>query len=306
MAYQLTNKQVLLAKYGGTPTTSDVVTLAENTFFNTTIKNGTIKEIGTGALGAEKGFVIPDWTAADGTITAIMKATGAAGTPPKLSEMYKICGLTETIDTTAGEEKVTYTPMTQMGQTGEIISYIDGEKRTITGVVSNLKINFTVGELVRIAFDIKGFTDAEPVLEANPSATIDGNSNFVVKSVSAVTIDGATINLTSADFDLGNQIDEIYAIGKKEYVITDFMPTITINEIKQRDSIDHWTDLKNENVKAFVVSLGSSSGEKVTFTANYCKYSGINESDDNGKVVIERSFRCESNAGGDNFEIKYE
>ncbi len=306
MAYQLTSRQVLLARQGGTPTPSDVVTLAENVFFKTTIKNGTIKEIGTGALGAEKGYVITDWTTAEASVPVILKATGAAGTPPKIAQMLKLCGLTETVDTTSGSENVTYTPMTSIGSAGEIISYIDGEKRTISGVVANLKLSFTVGELVRAVFDVKGFTDAEPVLEANPTAATDTNSNFIVESVSAVTIGGATINLTNADFDLGNKIDEIYAVGKKEYVITDFMPTITIRDIKQRDSVDHWTDLKNGNVKEFIVSLGSASGQKFKFTASYCKYSDIGEDDDNGKTVISRTFRCESSAGGDNFEIRYE
>lgn len=303
MALQLTNKQTLLAKFGGVPVAADVITLSEVAFVNVNVKTGSVKQVGNGSFGGEKGYAVPDMTTAEITANATLSPTLDGDTPPELSDMFRACGLVETVDLV--NHNTAYTPFVGMVDTATFVNYMDGEKRTITGVVANLSMNFTVGELAKASFSAKGFTTPEPTVEANPAVTLDTNGKFIVDSVQAVTLGGTVINLESADFDLGNQIEEIYAIGKKEFVIVDFAPTIKIKDVKQKDVTTHWTDIKNGTLKAFVITL-TNGARTLTLTASNCKYSDIGESDNSGKVSIDRTFRCESGAaGGDNFEIKY-
>lgn len=302
MAKQLTSNQTLLAKYGGTPDATNVVTMSENVFFSPKVKNGETNDIGTGA-GSGKGYVVPDWTTVDGTISLNLRASGAAGDAPACAEMLKICSLAETID--AGVSAA-YNPSVPLSSNGTIVDYIDGAKRTITGVVGNLKASFRIGEIAKITADIKGFTDAAPSAEANPTVTLDSNSNMIVTSVDAVTIGGTTINLTSADFDMGAVIEESYATGnEKEFYIQDFKPTITLNDIKAKGNEAHWTDLSAGNIKEIIITLGSTGGKIAEFKASYCSYFDVGESDNKGAVNIKRTFKCESSAGGDNFTFTW-
>lgn len=302
MPLQLINKQTLLAKFGGVPAATDVVSLSEPAFVNVKVKTGTFQQVGNGNAGNEKGYSVPDWTTAEVTANATLSPTADGDTPPELSEMFRACGLVETVDLIL--HNTTYTPFVGMTQNATLVNYLDGEKRTITGVVSNLVMNFTVGELAKVSFAAKGFTDAEPTLEANPAVTLDANGKFIVDSVQAVTFGGAVINLNSAEFDLGNNVKEVYAIGKKEYAIMDFAPTIKIKDIKQKDVFTHWTDIKNGSLKVFIITL-TNGARTFTLTANYCTSNEISEGDDNGSTSIDRTFKCEASAGGDNFEIKY-
>lgn len=301
MALQLTHKQTLLAKFGGVPVATDVITLSEAAFVKVTVKTGTTNCVGTGTFGNEKGYSVPDMTTAEITANATLTPTADAVTPPSLSALFRACGLVETI----GASSVKYTPFSGMVDTATLINYLDGEKRTITGAVGNMTMNFAVGELAKVSFSMKGFTDAEPVIEVNPTVTLDcGNGKFIVDSVQAVTLGGAVINLESADFDLGNKIDPVYAIDKREEYISDFVPTIKIKDVKQKSVTDHWTDIKNGTLKAFLITLTSGT-RTLTLSTPYCNYTDVSEGDENGKVSIDRSFRCEASAGGDNFEITY-
>ena len=303
MARILTDKQVILAAYNATPTTGDVVTVSEYSSLSPKVKTTEVKELGRG-LGSTTNYAIADWTTVEGTITALLRG----GLPPKLAEMYKICGLVEEDDTdsngniTASHFYPADTPVTA----GNLIVYQDGLKRIISGVAGSLKISFAIGELAKISFDIKGFTDAEPVAEDNPAVTLDDNQIFITESISAVTIGGDSFEVESVDFDMGVDIKEIYAIGAKEYQITDYKPTLNIKAYSDKTNQSHWTDIKNGNIKAVSIVLTNAAGNKFTFTANACKITDISEADNSGNIEDTRTYLLEKDANGKNFEITYE
>jgi hypothetical protein len=172
--------------------------------------------------------------------------------------------------------------------------------------VGNLKISFEIGMFVKAEFDIKGFTDAEPVSEPNPAVTLDDEEIFVVESISAVTIGGSSFEVKRVDFDMGSTINEIYAIGAKEYQITDYKPTLSITAYADKTNQGYWSDLKAGNVKTVVITLSNNAGNKFTFTANACKLSDVSESDDNGNMDFTANYVCEKDSNGKNFEITYE
>ena len=303
MARILTDRQVVLAAYNATPTTDNVVTVSEWSSLSPKVKTTEVKELGRG-LGSTTNYAIADWTTVEGSITALLRG----GLPPKLAEMYKICGLVEEDDTdsngniTASHFYPAETPVTA----GNLIVYQDGLKRTISGVAGNLKISFSVGDMVKATFDIKGFTDAEPTSEANPAVTLDNNQIFITESISAVTIGGDSFEIESVDFDMGVDIKEIYAIGAKEYQITDYKPVLSIKNYSDKTNQTHWADIKNGNIKAISIVLTNGAGNKFTFTANACKLTDVTESDNSGNIEESRTYLCEKDSNGKNFEITYE
>jgi len=303
MARQLSNKQLLLAKYGGTPTAGDVVTLGDYAFVNPTPASIDYKDVGLGVLGSQKSVINDDLTTVDISATANLRGNGGGATAPKIGEMLKICGLEEIIDT--ANDNVTYQPADVFPNTGTLISYLDGTKRTIEGVVGNLKIDFTVGEIAKATFELKGFTDLEPTLEANPAVTLDTNGLFIVKSVSAVTIAGNTIPLKSGSLDFGMDIQQIYAIGNKEYATMDYAPTFTIEQIKERGNESHWADIKMGALKEVQVQLTNADGNTFTFIASNTKLKEVGEKDDSGIVGVSRTYRLERSDTEPNYKLIY-
>jgi hypothetical protein len=303
MSRILTDRQVILAKYGAVPTADNVITASEWSNLAVKVKTQEVKELGRG-LGSTKTYPLSDWTNVEGSISAILKG----GLPPKVAELYKMCGLTEEDETddNGNITKVHFYPSEIPASDGYITLYQDDLKRDITGVVGDLKISFEIGMFVKADFDIKGFTDAEPVSETNPAVTLDDNEIFVVESISAVTIGGNSFEVKKVDFDMGSTINEIYAIGAKEYQITDYKPTLSITAFADKSNQGYWSDLKAGNVKVVAVTLTNNVGNKFTFTANACKLSDVSENDDNGNLDFTAQYICEKDSNNKNFEITYE
>lgn len=301
MAKQITSKNSFLINSSATPTASDIITTNEFVFVNPKAKTIETQDMGNGELGNVKSVTIADWTTAEFDVNINVKPSGTAGTAPSYAALFKACGLTENIDTT--NNIVTYAP----GGTpaGFAKNYIDGSVRSITGIAGDFKLSGSVGEIAKFTFSLKGFSDLAETAEANPTVTLDANPNLVVTSATAITVGGGTINLQEFEFSMGNEIQESYGIGVKEFYISDFKPTITVKAIKTKGNATHWDDLKNNTLKEVKVILGSGAGNTITFTASYCNPNDVSESDDSGEVVYNQTWICQSTVGNDNFSIVY-
>ncbi len=301
MARRLTEKQVFLAAIGATPTVANAVDLKDKVSPQLKTENIDYKVL-NGSMGSTKSVVVSDYLTYTASVSAFLKAHDGS-TAPKLSTLLRMCGLSEAVDSQTGV--VTYAPTSSEIGTGEIVHYIDGKKYVAHKASANLKIDFEVKQPAVATFDISGF--AEPLSEEpNPSVDpFDSNAIFVVDSVQAITVSGAVLNVSKASFDLGNQIDEEYLIGAKEFVRSDFDPKITIEDREIKGDISHWSDFLAGNIKAIEILL-SAGDRKFRFKADNARYIEVGESDDNGKGVVSRTFRLESGSGNDNFTITYE
>ncbi len=301
MAKQITSKNSFLINSSAAPTASDIITTNEIVFVNPKAKTIETKAIGNGELGNTKSVTVADWTTAEFDVSVNAKPSGTAGTAPSYAALFKACGLTESIDTT--NNIVTYAP----GGTpvGNAKNYIDGSVRGVTGIAGDFKLSGNVGEIAKFTFSLKGFTDLSETAEANPAVTLDSNTDLTVQSITAITVGGATINLQEFDFGMGNEIQESYGVGTKEFYISDFKPTINVKAIKTKGNATYWDDLKNNTLKEVKAILGSGAGNTITFTASYCNPNDVSESDDSGEVVYNQTWICQSNAGNDNFSIVY-
>jgi len=302
MAMQLTNRNTFLFSTAGTPAATDVITTDNNVFVNPKAKSIEYKDIGNGALGNSKTIVNNDYVTADFTVDVNAKGSGAAGTAPTYGEVLKACGLTETVNASTD---VTYTPASSF-VAGDAIAYLDDYKREVTGIAGTFTFGGKVGEIPKFSFSLKGFTTLDETSEANPAVTLDPNENLIIKSVTAVTVGGSSISLEDFTFDFGVDIQEVYGVGGlKEYYISDYKPTLKVSAVKTKGNSAHWTELNDNSQKSVIVTLGTTAGGIIEFTAPYCQPTDVSESDENGKVKYDRTWACENSAGGDNFSIVF-
>lgn len=299
---QLTLKNIVFAKSGGVPTAAEVITTNGLVFVNPKIKSGDYKDMGNGMMGATKTYIDPNWINAEFDIPVQMKKASALGSAPSIDELFKIAGLAETI---TAATKVEYKPGGTAG-TGQIKVYTDGYVRALTGVAGNLKISGKVGEPLGAVFSIKGFmASPEATAEANPTVTLDTNTAPLVTKVSVLTVGGSTLNADSFDFDIGNQINELYAVNLSEYYLQDFDPTITVTAVKVKGTDEAaWTDFAAGTVRAIIIQVGAA-GSMVEISIPYAMLKEVSESDDAGNVKISRTFRAQASAGNDNYTITY-
>ncbi len=306
MARQITDKSAVLFKYNGTATSANAVTVTETPFLSPDVKSQEYKEIGSGKLGQTKNYVDANNTTVQFDLVAMLRGNDKTGvapeTPPAIADLLKACGLTETI----GADNVTYTPNHNDVSSSQAVVYIDDYKRVIDGAIATLKISGTVGECAKATFSVSGYTTPAATSEVNPTVTLDTESLMIVSRVSAITVDGSTINAESFDFDIGNDIKSIYAISVGEFIRTDFKPTIALSGIKTKGDESGWSDLIAEDVREIIIVLGSGAGKTVTITASQAKTSEMSESDNDGMVNFSRTFRCQGDANGDNhYSIKW-
>lgn len=303
MSIQQTLKSTILVKSGGVPTATDVITTNGLVFVNPKVKSGDYDDMGNGMMGAKKTYIDSQWVNVEFDIPAQAKKASALGVAPKLSNLFKLCGLVETV---TASTKTEYKAGGVTTGTGQAKSYIDGYVRTITGAVANLKMSGKVGEPLSATFSVKGFLDsAQATAEANPAVTLDTLTAPLVSKVSVLTIGGATINADSFDFDLGNDIQETYAIGLSQYYIQNFDPTLSVTAVKTIGTDENaWVDFGAGTVRAIVVQVGVA-GEMIEISIPFAKLKEVSEADDAGKVKMSRTFRAQASVGNDNFVITY-
>ena len=301
MANQITAKNTLLVSTAGIPTATDVITTNGIVLVNPKAKSITYSDIGNGSLGNEKTIINNDYVTADFTVDVNAKGAGGAGSAPKYAELFKLCGLNETV---VASTSATYTPASSFVQ-GTALAYMDGAKREVTGIAGTFTFGGNIGEIPKFSFSLKGFTTLDETAGVNPTVTLDSATNLVIKSITAITVGGSAIDLESFTFDMGTDIQENYALNKKEFYIADYKPTMKVTAIKTKGNSAHWSELNNNTKKAVVVTLGNTAGNIIELSAPYCAPSDASESDNNGIVKYDRTWSCENNAGGDNFSIAF-
>lgn len=300
MAKQITKKNTFLLAIGGVPVAADVVTTSNDIFINPKPKTGEYKDVGGGVGGATKAYAVGDYVTADVTVETRVRGSGTEGVAPEVANLLKICGLSETID---ADVSVTYAPALAQN-VGTAKAYLDGYYRTLSGVMANMTFKGNIGEQASFSFALKSFTTTAPTAEANPAVVLDDNIPLIVTSVSAVTIGGASIACESFEFDLGNDIQEAYGVGTKEFYLNDFVPTVKITAIKTKGNEAHWSDLIANNHRAIVITLGDVAGNIVELSIPTANPKDVSESDQNGKVIYEQTFQCEGN-GTNNFSLTF-
>jgi len=306
MAKQITDKCVALFKYNASVSASNAITLISTPFLTPDVKSQEYKEIGSGKLGQSKTYVDEQNTTVEFDLELMLRGNDKTGktptTIPAVAELLKSCGLSQTI----GTNDVVYSPNHDYISPSEAKVYIDDYARKVSGAISNMKISGAVGECAKIVFNVSGFTTPQATAQKNPTVTLDTQALMIVSKISAITLDGTTLNVENFEFDLGNENVNVYAVGVSEFIRKDFAPKITLSGIKTKGDETGWTDLVASSVKKIVITLGNAVGKQVTINASQANTSQMSEQDNDGMVNFSRTFILEGDAKGDNhFSIKW-
>jgi len=305
MALLDSRKVVVAVKYGGSVAGANAVSISnEEARLQPTAGKGDFKNL-NGKLGNKITWVNDDDVTADGVaLTSFLLGNDASGsaldTPPDWKEVYKVCGMSETIDSGVGTESVTYTPSQSAPSTlSEVAVWRDGRKRVASGVIGSLTIAGQVGEPITQTAEISGFTTIAGVSEANPTASeVDEDLLLILKSTDTMTFTGTAYKGQKFTLTQGNDISKFYGIGLKTFERYDFDSTLEVTYFKENENI--YTDFANGTTHAVVIQAGSANGKAVKITAGQATVQDLQESSIDGKEAVTVTFNLKGDATGEN------
>jgi len=141
------------------------------------------------------------------TFDVQLKGAGAAysaSVRPEVDAILRACGLAAAVDTTAGVEKITYTPASTGHESVTVYYYQDGVLFKLTGCRGNISFNGETGKSGMISVTLTGHV-ATPVDAALPTPTFDTAEPPQVLG-SAFSVGGFSAVINALAFDLGNTV----------------------------------------------------------------------------------------------------
>lgn len=303
MAFKKIRSNVVLAKYNGTPITTDSITLASPVSINPTIASGDIDQV-SNTLGSKRGYVDGYQTTAEFDIEMIARIGDSVDTAPEVAELLKMSMIKS--ETNDPGVDITYNIDSVNDQLSTTFSvYEDGEKHEIVGRVGNVNINGKVGEPLRYVFNVSGYLSST-INEANPSVTLDNNDMLFVDKITGFTENGSTVNISEFSLNMRNEIANNYNVGLTEFSIIDFDPELTLTRLKIKNDLTVWDDLFNQNLKNVVITVTNQANTRtMTINVPTSVLKNAETGDQNGLQTISKTYRAQNNIGDDNFDIVY-
>ncbi len=256
-----------------------------------------------GRLGSNDSYADTHHSTITQTISHKMRYQNSAGdaldTLPEYSDLLKVGGFDEVVDTsTAGEETVIYSN-TQAPVLGSAVFYIDGNKQTSTGsLATDLTFNFPIGKASTISASLSAFLDNKGIATSEATPDVSGVQSdegcMIVGCSDIMTTGGTIINPDNISITMGADIQEFYGMGLKEFQMTDYVIKVVADFYP--DNADYnsaVTKLVNQTTEAIEIKLGTNAGamvngKSVLITANTAKASAVSDSID--KDSLKRSF----------------
>jgi len=256
---------------------------------------------------------IPGARSAKITFKAEVKGAGAAYSAlikPALSPFLRACGFAETVDLTAGAEKVTYLPASSGVPTLTIFVYEDGMIKKARGCRGNVKFSGKMGEPVMAEFDFTGVYDSavdgamlSPTFEATIPPLLLGN---------VLTLDAYAMIAESISFDMGNALQLRPSIsapdGYLSALLTARKPVGKLDpEMVTVATYDFFGKWKAGAAAALVLGpIGPDDAyNKFTITAPKVVYSKVGEGDRAGNMTADLDFTLSRNTGDDEIKLEF-
>jgi len=294
-----TKKNVLFLAAGGTlptPPTGFIET-TEKLLITPVIKSERYKR-NNGQVGSNDAWADTEDATAEVSFTHMMRSQNKAGdaldTIPPFDPLLLIGGFEKAVNTTTpGEETVTYTS-SQTLQKGSAVYYLDGKKTTMTDSISAaLDFDFTANNPAMINATMSTFLDNKGLTtnEANPLPPLLNEETLMVSAIDVTTVGGTVVNPKSVKIDFGAEIAKRYGMGIKQYDMTDYAPTITIEAYQELDNNnDAINALVNQDLQDIVIKLNTvggvlTSGKSLEVRITNCKQENFTDADDEDALV---------------------
>ena len=316
MALMNTKRSALFVKGGATLPVppANFIEVSEEFVIN---PSPTVEEFNriSGKLGTTDSYTDTCHAVFNQSVTHMMRSTNTAAdaldTVPEYGQLLTLCGFTETVDTTTpGAETVTYTN-SQTPVRGSGVAYVDGKKFTMTdSLVGDATFNFSIGKAAMLDVSLQGFLDnaGVPTNEATPSVTLNTEPTMIVSCGDIITAGGTAVSADNISITMGADIQELYALGLKEFNVNDYVIKLTADfYVDSANYADAITKLNAETAEAIDIKLGTNqtgaliNGKSMHITASVAKANAFTDSMDKSRV--KRSFTWLLRPDGSNVNV---
>ena len=251
-------------------------------------------------LGSNDSYANTDFIKFSRSVSTKMRFQDSSGlaldTLPEYSELLKLGGFDETVDTTPGEETVTYTN-SQTPTVGSLVAYIDGYKHEAAGsVAADVTFNFPIGKAATISASLSGYLDNKgiAIAEATPAVTLNPESVLLVGKADIMTAGGVALTPDNITIAMGADIQEFQGMGLAEFQMQDYKIMVTADFFPSNGSYNTAaTKLGADTVEALVIKLGTTAGtlvngKSIQIDCGFGKASTFSDTTENSSV--KRSF----------------
>lgn len=273
--------------------------------------NGEDINVVSPSMGAKRNYMDEYHSTASFNIETLLTGTTDKDTTAlpainysNLDSLFLLCNMKrENIGT-----NIKYTLDSNADNVLDISFFKENVLRNITGAKGSFTISGTVGQPIKVVFNMSAYSDLVPTVVPDGSMPVATEASkmeniAVLKKISGVTIGGNVINMTSFTLNENCEIQDTYATDVAGFSVTDFDPQIEIIAYRVKNSIEHWVAYRNEDLKEIIISAEASNGKRIEIKVPFAKMLTVADGDDNGRQIVTRNYRCQNNLGDDNISI---
>ncbi len=253
---------------------------------------------------------IPGTQSAVLTFQAELKGAGAAYSAtvkPAIGKYLRACGFGEVIDTTAGLETATYSPISDSIPTLTMWLFEDGVVKKMKGCAGTAKVSVEVGKPAYIDFTFTGIWDG--VADA---ALITPTFEMTVPPVllsAAFSLDAYSAKISKLDIDVANAValreDISTSTGFSFAEVTSRLPVGSFDPEMTNVATYNWFGKwLAGGTGALSASIGATQYNKYAITAPAVQYTKIAEGDRNGVFINDVTIKLNQSANAGNDEIQ--
>lgn len=312
----LTRRRVIAAKIESVEGTAEAITVADSGIlaidptFDADIK---MYERANVRLNSLSNLVpIPGQQSGSISFKVELKGTGATYTAlikPAVGPYLRACGFAETVDLTAGSEKVTYLPASSGVPSLTIWCYEDGQVKKLKGCRGTVSFSGKIGEPVFATFKFTGVYDGAPAL-AMITPTFESAIPPVLLGTT-LTIDAYAAIIESFSIDMGNEISLRPSVnsttGYLSAVMTGRKPSGKLDpEMVLPATYDFFTKWVSGAAGALAIGpIGSVNYNRFNLSAPKCVYTKVGSGDRAGNQTADLDFALAMNTGDDEFKLEF-
>ena len=249
----------------------------------------------------------------DQSVETMMRTNSKDGTAlaklPECAPLFEICGLDGTVTT----DNVEYTN-SQTPKIGSAVLNIDGKQFTAKGsVVGDATFEFEIGKPAKFSADLSGFLDNEgiPTDTASTDTPLSNEDLIMMTCADIVLADSTAINADKITIEMGAEISEKYALGVKEFQMTDYVIKLTASFfVDSANYKDAQQKLIDQDVDTIHCQFNTKDGvlvdgKSLEVYATNAKVSSYEDSVEDSIVKREVTWLLRSGANSENIKFKY-
>jgi hypothetical protein len=241
-----------------------------------------------------------------------LKNGGTAGTASRIGDLLQACGFTETVS--AGSS-VTYTPASDSHKSITLYVYDCNDAGSavlhkVTGARGNVSFDITAGQIAMANFQFQGFYNTASDVTRPTGMAYETTKPPIVESASMSFSGVSTLCVQNVSIEMANELQQNECINASgaisEFAITGRKPNGTMNpEMTSVATIDLQSLMLTPTESVLSIALGSTAGNKITFSAPKVTIDNISAGDKNGILVNDLPIRFNQSSGDDELSIKF-